>query len=179
MGWVWQIQYQTTRSKYLFWYWNEVPCLGGTHVLWFELFNLQRIVKTKQSCLPYSQGIMIFRGYRFKINGSWKKKGKREWYLSCIEDLFWPIYKLGGFFEFLVWHIWILQIFKGVWVGRWWWCWLETFGQVPCPSFLSDLGPIIAMHCLLLGNNFVSDGHVCNTFCPVLLKLVNVWLKKL
>ena len=32
---------------------------------------------------------------------------------------------------------------------------------------------------LYLGNNFVSDGHVCNTFCPVLLKLMNVWLKKL
>ena len=29
-GWVWQIlyQYQTTRSKYLFWYWGEVPCLA-------------------------------------------------------------------------------------------------------------------------------------------------------
>ena len=25
-----------------------------------------------------------------------------------------------------------------------------------------------------LGNNFVSDGHVCNTFCPVLLKLLDV-----
>ena len=24
------------------------------------------------------------------------------------------------------------------------------------------------------GNNFVSDGHVYNTFCPVLLKLVDV-----
>ena len=30
-----------------------------------------------------------------------------------------------------------------------------------------------------MGNNFVSDGHICNTFCRVLLKLVNVWLKKL
>ena len=29
----------------------------------------------------------------------------------------------------------------------------------------------------LLGNNFVSDGHVCNTFCPVLQKLVDVGLK--
>jgi len=29
-----------------------------------------------------------------------------------------------------------------------------------------------------LGNDFASDGHVCNTFCSVLLKLVNVWLKK-
>ena len=28
-----------------------------------------------------------------------------------------------------------------------------------------------------LGNNFVSDGHVCNTFCPVLQKLVDVGLK--
>ena len=27
-GWVWQILYQTTRSKYLFWYWGEVPCLA-------------------------------------------------------------------------------------------------------------------------------------------------------
>ena len=26
-----------------------------------------------------------------------------------------------------------------------------------------------------MGNNFVSDGHVCNTFCPALLKLINVW----
>ena len=25
-----------------------------------------------------------------------------------------------------------------------------------------------------LGNNFVCDGHVCNTFCPVLLKLLDV-----
>ena len=25
-----------------------------------------------------------------------------------------------------------------------------------------------------MGNNFVSDRHVCNTVCPVLLKLVNV-----
>ena len=25
-----------------------------------------------------------------------------------------------------------------------------------------------------MGNNFVSVGHICNTFCPVLLKLVNV-----
>ena len=30
-----------------------------------------------------------------------------------------------------------------------------------------------------LGNNFVSDGHICNTFCPMLLKLVDVWLKTL
>ena len=29
------------------------------------------------------------------------------------------------------------------------------------------------------GNNFVSDGHVCNTFCPVLIKLLDVWLKTL
>ena len=28
-----------------------------------------------------------------------------------------------------------------------------------------------------VGNNFVSDGHVCNTFCPVLQKLVDVGLK--
>ena len=28
-----------------------------------------------------------------------------------------------------------------------------------------------------MGNNFVSDGHVCNTFCPVLQKLVDVGLK--
>ena len=28
------------------------------------------------------------------------------------------------------------------------------------------------------GNDFVSDGHVCNTFCPVLLKLVNLLFKK-
>ena len=28
-----------------------------------------------------------------------------------------------------------------------------------------------------LGNNFVSVGHVCNTFCSVLLKLVHVWFK--
>ena len=42
------------------------------------------------------------------------------------------------------------------------------------------------VHCIgwvalsfLVGNNFVSDGHVCNTLCPVLLKLVNVRLKKL
>ena len=27
---------------------------------------------------------------------------------------------------------------------------------------------------MYMGNNFVSDGHVCNTFCPALLKLVNV-----
>ena len=27
---------------------------------------------------------------------------------------------------------------------------------------------------LYKGNNFVSDGHICNTFCPVLLKLVDV-----
>ena len=27
VGWVWQIQYHTTRSKHLFWYWGEVPCL--------------------------------------------------------------------------------------------------------------------------------------------------------
>ena len=25
-----------------------------------------------------------------------------------------------------------------------------------------------------MGNNFVSDGHICNAFCLVLLKLVNV-----
>ena len=30
---------------------------------------------------------------------------------------------------------------------------------------------------LHMGNNFVSDGHVCNTFCPVLQKLVDVGLK--
>ena len=30
---------------------------------------------------------------------------------------------------------------------------------------------------LYKGNNFVSDGHVCNTFCPVLQKLVDVGLK--
>ena len=30
---------------------------------------------------------------------------------------------------------------------------------------------------ILEGNNFVSDGHVCNTFCPVLQKLVDVGLK--
>ena len=29
----------------------------------------------------------------------------------------------------------------------------------------------------MLGNNIVSDGHVCNTFCPVLQKLVDVGLK--
>ena len=29
-GWVWQILYQTTRSKYLFWYWGEVPCLSNS-----------------------------------------------------------------------------------------------------------------------------------------------------
>ena len=28
-----------------------------------------------------------------------------------------------------------------------------------------------------MGNNFVSDGNVCNTFCPVLQKLVDVGLK--
>ena len=27
---------------------------------------------------------------------------------------------------------------------------------------------------MYLGNNFVSDGHVCNTFCPVLLKLLDI-----
>ena len=30
---------------------------------------------------------------------------------------------------------------------------------------------------IYMGNNFVSDGHVCNTFCPVLQKLVDVGLK--
>ena len=30
-----------------------------------------------------------------------------------------------------------------------------------------------------MGNNFVSDRYVYNTFCPALLKLVNVWFKKL
>ena len=39
---------------------------------------------------------------------------------------------------------------------------------VRCTHFMS------ALH---LGNNFVSDGHVCNTFCPVLQKLVDVGLK--
>ena len=37
---------------------------------------------------------------------------------------------------------------------------------------------ITYLHFMLYkGNNFVSDGHVCNTFCPVLQKLVDVGLK--
>ena len=36
--------------------------------------------------LTYFQDLMFFRGYRFKINGSSKKKGKRKWYVSCIDD---------------------------------------------------------------------------------------------
>ena len=46
-------------------------------------------------------------------------------------------------------------------------------------SSLADCYNTWTLYVLQIGNNFVSDGHVCNTFCPVLLKLVNVWLKKL
>ena len=46
--------------------------------------------------------------------------------------------------------------------------------------YVTDSKPIIAPYdqptglLCKKGNNFVSDRHVCNTFCPVLLKLVDV-----
>ena len=49
--------------------------------------------------------------------------------------------------------------------------------------FLGFVGPIFRLYSpsntTQQGNNFVGDGHVCNTFCPVLLKLVNILLKTL